>query len=158
MPERREIVLNVYKWKAVQYPISAETAYHELQRIKNEYGKLTPEVIELSARSPDSPIHDCFCWDDTEAARKWRQQQARVLTVSISVTKVDSSSTTKPVNAFVHIQKEYKPIEVALNNRDYTREMLDNACREMRVFMSKYQTLSELSGVFDSMKKVMRAV
>lgn len=148
--------MNVYKWRAVQYPVDAETAYHELERIRTVYGELTPENIELSARDKDSPIHECFEWDDTKAAVKYRRQQARVLTVSISVTTVDGSRATNPVNAFVHIEKEYKPINVVLSNDSYKTEMLENARKDMEIFIQKYRNLSELSKVVGVMEKTIR--
>lgn len=35
-------------------------------------GRLTPAEVLEEARNPESPLHDQFTWDDTEAAEKYR--------------------------------------------------------------------------------------
>jgi hypothetical protein len=41
-------------------------------------GRITAHAVLDAARPESSPIHDCFDWDDSEAAEKWRLEQARV--------------------------------------------------------------------------------
>jgi hypothetical protein len=42
-------------------------------------GRLTPDAIVADAQDEDSPLHECFEWDDSEAAHKFRLTQARGL-------------------------------------------------------------------------------
>jgi len=59
---------------------------------------LTPTDVVEAAKDPKSPIHHHFCWDDTEAAHRYRIQQARSLIVSVRtiITTVDGG-TVVPV-------------------------------------------------------------
>jgi len=55
-----------------------------LQQLERE-GRLSPNDVVDDARSPDSPLHDYFEWDDTAAAEKYRKVQARQLIRSVKV-------------------------------------------------------------------------
>ncbi len=57
----------------------------ELARIWNERERLTPADVVEEAASIDSPLHPFFEWDDSEAARKFRLDQARTLIRSVKV-------------------------------------------------------------------------
>lgn len=46
----------------------------------------TPDDVVRLARPARHPLHDFFEWDDSEAARKFREEQARRLLRSIAVT------------------------------------------------------------------------
>lgn len=48
-------------------------------------GRLTPDAVVEAASEPDSPLHPCFEWDDTEAAARYRLDQARTLIRSVRV-------------------------------------------------------------------------
>lgn len=51
----------------------------ELESIENNKGQITPDVLLETARSEDSSLHNKFTWDDSEAAEKWRLEEARYL-------------------------------------------------------------------------------
>lgn len=48
-------------------------------------GRLTPEQVVEAAKHPDHELHAYFDWDDKEAARQWRLDQARTLIRSVRV-------------------------------------------------------------------------
>lgn len=48
-------------------------------------GCLTPESVVDAAADPESPLHSFFTWDDGEAAKSWRVEQARRLIRSVKV-------------------------------------------------------------------------
>lgn len=64
-------------------------------------GRLTPEAVVKEAEDPSSPLHGEFVWDNTEAARLYRLQQARQL---IRVVKVEVRVEHKVLSVprFVH--------------------------------------------------------
>src|ERR1700677_2890830 len=64
-------------------------------------GRLTPDLVLLSAQSPDSPLHEHFTWDDTDAARKHRLNEARTLIRSV---KVEITTTHFTMSAPVFIR------------------------------------------------------
>lgn len=54
--------------------VSAPKVYDEIAAIGDS---ATPEQIVEAARDESSELHKCFTWNDTEAADKWRKQEAR---------------------------------------------------------------------------------
>lgn len=55
------------------------------QLAKMAGGRITPEIVFSDATSPDSPLHDCFEWDDGKAAYQHRLEQARALIRSVKI-------------------------------------------------------------------------
>jgi hypothetical protein len=64
-------------------------------------GNLTPESVLAAAQSANNPMHDWFDWSDTEAAEKWRLQQARLLIKTVYVRITYATNTVVMVPAFV---------------------------------------------------------
>lgn len=48
-------------------------------------GRLSPDIVVAAAIDPTSPLHSKFEWDDTEAAKEHRRNQARALIRSVRV-------------------------------------------------------------------------
>jgi hypothetical protein len=67
-------------------------------------GLLHPDAVVEAARNPASPLHDFFTWDDTEAAEKYRQDEARQLIRSIKI-EVDTGVPVE-VRAFVSLSAD----------------------------------------------------
>jgi hypothetical protein len=57
----------------------------ELSKIYKKNGSVDAETVVDVAKSPKSPLHACFEWDDTKAAHKYRLVQARTIIRSIGV-------------------------------------------------------------------------
>ena len=138
----------VYQWKVPIYPISAQDAGAEIERIGKQSGKITPETVLEQSRGADSVLHKCFDWDDASAAEKYRRAQARDIINNLVTVTVHGAQTETPVRVFVNIQNEYKSIEEVSVNSDYTGDMLKDALKELVSFKQKYATLKALSGVF----------
>lgn len=57
-----------------------ETVTSALMEISAEHGdRVSPAMVLDRARDEASPLHDCFIWDNDEAAEKYRLLQARIL-------------------------------------------------------------------------------
>lgn len=66
----------------------------ELQKIATANGGvLVPEHVVEAARDENHPLHKQFEWDDEEAARAWRIEQARGLIRSVTL-KVHTETVT----------------------------------------------------------------
>lgn len=65
--------------------MTSETIAAELKKIEDAAGRLTPEAVVDVASDPASPLHEQFEWDDSEAAHKYRIEQARTLIRSVKV-------------------------------------------------------------------------
>ena len=73
----------------------------ELARIaKLNGGRIDPHAIVEAARSPESPLHRYFEWDDTSAAEKYRISQARELLRSVRL-KTTIEDRTLRVPAYI---------------------------------------------------------
>jgi hypothetical protein len=56
-----------------------------LQELYTRKGALTPELLVAEAADPEHPLHARFEWDDSEAARLYRQVQAGRIIRSVKV-------------------------------------------------------------------------
>lgn len=56
-----------------------------LRSLEHENGRLLPADVVEDARDPDSPLHSHFEWDDSEAATKYRLQQAGAIIRSVKL-------------------------------------------------------------------------
>jgi hypothetical protein len=65
-----------------------------LEELETETGSLMPQAVVARAEDPESPLHAHFTWDDTEAARKQRIEEARTLIkiVKVQVTTIKEVS------------------------------------------------------------------
>lgn len=60
-------------------------------------GRLTPAIVVAAATDPESPLHNRFTWDDTEAAIKHRENEARALIRTVRVEfRTETFSFTAP--------------------------------------------------------------
>ena len=63
-------------------------------------GRLTPAIVVAAAVDPASPLHDKFTWDDSKAAIKHRENEARALIRTVRVEfRTETFTFTAP--AFV---------------------------------------------------------
>lgn len=114
-----------------------------------------PAVVEI-ARSEDHPLHPAFDWDDSSAAEKYREEQARGLLRLLVYVRV-TESDPKPIRAIVHLGRPgsviaetdgYLPLTVVLSSDELRRRLLRQAQLEARSWQRRYAELSELADVF----------
>jgi len=60
-------------------------------------GRITAHAVLDAARPASSPIHDCFDWNDSEAAEKWRLEQARELIRRVKIELVYQEVSVRTV-------------------------------------------------------------
>ena len=122
----------------------AEVYGRELQSVRERRGELTPAIVVEEAKSDDSPLHDRFEWDDTEAARKHREHQARYLMNRIEVV-VEVRGERRETRAFqqvlvnVETRKPPRGKEARKAIKSAEKGSFD------RSFGSKYATVFEVS-------------
>ena len=139
----------IYQLKTgARLPVKAQVAGEECERLQKE-GRLTPENLVDESRPDDAPLHKCFEWDDTVAAERYREDQARFIIRSIEVVVEQHN---EPTRAFVPVVSEtkhqYESIDVVLRSADSREALLDSARRDLLAFRRKYKTLYELADVF----------
>jgi len=120
--------------------------------LKERDGQLRPEDVVEDSKNPLSIFNKYIHWDDESAANKWRIHQARNIINSIRIVIEDIDS--KPlVNAFVNITvleqgKRYIAVKTAMNNKEYYKQLLDEARYEIEMWYKKYN-------LYPSLKKIM---
>lgn len=148
----------IYKWKpATRIKASAETAGAMFEELERTVG-LTPHNLVDANRPDDAPLHNEFEWDDSIAAEKYREDQARYMIRSITVTTTQESEESKPalVRAYFQTTDEcYDNISVIYSDDEKKGVLLQKALRELEWFKSKYESLQELGSVFEAIDNVL---
>lgn len=150
-----------YQWKNDKccYKATADEAAGAFEEIRQNSGKLTPELVVDYARPKESVLHNDFEWRDEVAAEKYRQGQARQMIGAIRITSED---TQEPVRAYVNVTvvapdeppvRSYMPMKEVLEHPDLHSQMMADAFRDAQSFKQKYNTLERLKPVMDAMDK-----
>lgn len=90
-----------------------------LKRIERDSGIITPALVVEAARNKKSPLFKYFDWNDTAAAAKWREHQARLLICSVQVTIKDSGGNETSVRAFVNVSPSENEVDDVIGGRGY---------------------------------------
>lgn len=140
--------------------IDHEGVKAELEALKQK-GVIAPHAVVDAAKDPDSALHSCFTWDDSEAAHKYRLEEARRL-LRVYVVEVQSGGKVVPARAYVSLSSDrksgggYRAIVDVLSDADLKSQLLQDAFREFETFRQKYESVQELEPVFEAAKKVER--
>jgi hypothetical protein len=120
--------------------------------------KLTPKELVEAARDIDSPLHNEFEWNDTKAAQKYREWQARYIISSIELeiinvpndpTEVEleiESVEEKPIGVkFYHALESngtgYENVLSIATDEEKHKKLLENCLKDAESFREKYDTL-----------------
>lgn len=151
-------VINSWKINGL-FPVSADTAKAEFDRIYEKYGVLTTKDIVDESREETATLHKCFEWNDEVAAEKYRQKQAGdMIRCLVSVVKHDDSDAPIAVRAIVKTDEKYEPITVTMRSDDKKAVLFADVLNDIDRFKKKYSALSELSAVFDAMSDFAEAI
>ena len=132
----------------------AEKCFNEIQELGDHYE--AEDVLER-AKDPDSELHKCFLWDDTEAARRYRLRQARDVCASIVIKVVEVEA--QPPKQFRLIQNTgkgdgYEPAKKIFTNPDKYSKLLERMKTDANIFINRYESLAEAAEIILEMKKV----
>ena len=160
--------------------VSADIAGPVCQKLHDD-NILTPENLVNEARPESSPLHSAFEWNDSVAAEKYRNEQARLMIANIIWVKSDiqaerevkliSTDEEQPTEsskepnfgeerAFVSTGEQnhrYVPIVSALTNEVWRENLLKSAKRDMNSLIVKYHRLNELSNIINDMNAFLSA-
>lgn len=93
------------------FPVDAQTAGEELDRIRVSYGTLQPAAVVDESRPEDAPLHPCFEWDDETAAEKYREHQATTIIRSVRVVCDQRAAKPQPVHLLPEVPSDEVEIE-----------------------------------------------
>ena len=101
--------------------IDAQVAGEQLDLIYSKHDELTASLVVDAARPDDAPLHPAFEWDDSIAAERHREHQARNLIRSVQIIQPDDE---RPEPVFVHVESLqcYKPALVVVHDIDLFEE------------------------------------
>ena len=129
----------------------------ELLNVQAKYGELTAANVLKAAKFKKSPLHNCFDWNDTDAAAKWRLHQANMLIVKAEVTITPHENRT--VKAFVSVRvSEDKPrhfvhVPEAMNDNALAAQIFDQLAEKIERIEQQLENMQLLYG---ATKKALR--
>jgi hypothetical protein len=123
----------------------------ELARLTREgNGTLAPAAVLEAARSPKSPLHGYFEWDDALAGEAYRLAQARALIRGVRVSMV-VEQTTYRVPVYVHTVLEQGEVGYReLLGIQGDAQKLRVISREMRMGMAHLSRAGNIASAIDN--------
>jgi hypothetical protein len=114
-------------------------------------GRLTPEAVVADAADANSPMHGQFEWDDTEAARQYRLDQARTLIRSVKINEIVDQRTVQVV-AYVHDPSDqsepgYVPTVSLVNDRERALETLQREFTRIEGSVNRSRAIAQVLGL-----------
>ena len=148
----------IYQWKeGAHQKLDAQRVGDHLEELHAQHGGVTAEIVVREASRKRSPLHAGFTWDDTEAAKEYRLEEARRMIRSVVVI---SKRAGEPdiYTAYVSVRDEegqrYLPIYEALSNEQTREQGLRRALQELQSWQRRYHDFEELAVVFQAMTRV----
>jgi len=133
----------------------------ELQRLATLYGRLEPKQVIEAARDPASPLHSYFEWDDRVAAERYRENQARTLIRSVTVTIV-SEGQTFAVPCYVrdptadHREQGYVELAKIKTGTEHARDVLDQEVARVEATLARARSVAIVLGLSEEIEEMIQ--
>jgi hypothetical protein len=135
-----------YKWKTHGLGgVSAQIVGDEISRLEKEAnGALLPATVVQAARPMKSPLHPCFEWDNSKAAKAYREQQAREILRKIVVVYENDKGEQEEIRAFVSIRDDndeagyYTSTARLVDDDELLGNVLEQILSELIAIKNKY--------------------
>lgn len=129
----------------------------ELARLAKR-GRLSERTVVSASKSPTSPLHPLFYWEDSDkAAHIGRLEIARQLILKVKV----EPHVAKELRCSVNVRQyhgtgegHYMDVRTIMSDEALRRTLLTRALREFEALRAKYEHLGELASVFEEIAKV----
>jgi len=140
-----------------------EAVKKELARLYAKYGLLSPEIVEREARSPSSPLHSEFEWDDALAGLHHRWEQARRLIrsvrVIVTVNRVQVKSVAYVRDPRVPVARQaYVSTEDAAKNNAIRYGVLDGEIKRAEAAIHRTLNVCAALGLEKDAKRLLSAI
>lgn len=169
MITRGNVEAVAFSWKPnSRIPVKPDDAYTELRKVYEKERAVKPEAVVEAASDPDSKLHPAFEWNDGEAARAYRDEQARHLMRSLVVTyRKTDGELTPPIRAFVKLvssaddpaldeateeavqPRVYLPLRQVMTEDEHRRRYTRQALSELIVWRRRYREIEQFSRLFE---------
>ncbi len=130
-----------------------------LKALERDDGRLLPEDVVLAAREPNSPLHRHFTWDDTEAARLRRLDEARALIRSVRVIHTVHKIDVR-VPSYVRDPEAdakaagYRNIANVRTEADQARAAIVNEMERVVAAVQRAKAIAAVLGVDDQVERI----
>jgi len=148
----------VYQWRkgARCADIDPQVAGDEINRLEKELDRNVEaaDIVKV-AKAKRSPLHSAFEWDDSEAARLFRDEQARDLIANIVVVYEEpGSDEPSMIRAFVHISGEsgYTNTVTAMSDVDKRQKIVEQAWKDLQIWTVKYEQYKEFAEIVSTIR------
>jgi hypothetical protein len=132
----------------------------ELKAIQKEQSVITPKAVVIAAENPKSPLNKYFEWNDSAAAERYREWQARQLIASVFIVDSDNENS-QPVRAFVAIQPEddnddfiadrgYVSTPSIAGKQNYESQVLEYAKQQLKGWRKRFGNFQEFFEVVEA--------
>lgn len=125
-------------------------------------GRLTPALVVEAATNPASPLHSEFTWDNSVAAQKYREVQARRLIRSVEV-RVTHEDHTIAAPVFVRDsrvpagQQGYARLARVASDPAQARELLKYETSRAKAILTRAENIATVLGLSSEFTELMRA-
>lgn len=113
--------------------VTAKQVAEELERIERVTGRIDAPTIVALSEDKDAVLHVFFEWDDSEAARKYRENQASHVATSVKVVDTTTGderflrlSAKKPDEE----RRQYLTMATILSDKDLIESARDELMRQ----------------------------
>lgn len=126
----------------------------ELERLHKKYGSVTPAKILEEAEHESSPLHRYFEWNDSEAAHRYRLDQAYAMLQASKMVVVLSERSREPIAAFPEVRRmlpssrgegKFKMRNEVLDEPDARQELIERKLGVLRGWCRETIDIQELS-------------
>lgn len=135
--------MSVYKWKeGTRIKADPSLAAQLFDELAKEDRLNARSVVEIS-KPKDAVLHDEFEWDDTNAAIKWRDHQARNIINALVVVE-ETVEEVKPVRYAFQIEEHsnnYTPMNVIMQSANSIEALKRKALSELSSYRMKYASI-----------------
>ena len=158
------MVIKKYVWhESHRSKVDANVVGGAIDALGRRLGKgfegVSPSDVVAEAESPESPLHSLFTWDDTEAAAKWRNHEARNILNSIRIV-IEEAPKPKTIVGRVSVKTDdgerlYVPTSFAARNESLREQMIADALSGLKGWTRRY---ADLKGAEKAMALVGEAI
>lgn len=108
------------------------------------------EIVD-AARDEGSELHKCFEWDDSIAAERYREKQARDVVHHLVIEEKVVPTDRPEIRIFHKVEqgRGYQDVRRIVQDEDSYQNLLARAWAELRAFKAKYGMISELKEILD---------
>lgn len=145
--------MQLAEWGFYKFKADATKCADEIMEICEELESATPRQILEKAKDSNTELHKCFTWDDSEAAEKWRIEEAKAVVRNLKIVEQEPGKEPEVTQIRVFYktdnQSGYKPCRMILKKTDEYKMLLERCRSELLAIKKKFENLSEYDEIWE---------